>query len=429
MGKDFHKRVSDLESRLTSIREDCETCSSSTQNDQVTRQRNLARATGDAMSTLKALIQHLGNSQPSSSTDEALQEMKSAWSDVDFCVEACCRCARDHRDSLLSHGDDLRKWSKEAKLVEAELHLSLCAAQNDVASETASLQRYHEDMEVAKSVVDQTNRDHMEVQGKYFEVREWAAFLPTTWDFQQKLQIALEARRRSLKQAEANLEKINMRVTKAETKLDGHKSRLETLSAQAQKVAGIQAKGHALSRRYKAIAEDAADISRVMNSLKSSYREAVDLVNMINIRMHKLENAEYLLGIIYAALHDSTRVNELAEIIYYMDYRFDSTGRVHSLTTSKHPFGLLHDVQKKLQSQQLRLESTRAFDMYPIRDVNNKSLAALNVDMMRSVMVFLDRDAHRPVHVSPCRIGRSELVDMLRHNIRMNWGDILAGDY
>lgn len=66
----------------------------------------------------------------------------------------------------------MRKWSKEAKLVDAELHLSLRGAQNDVASETASLQRHHEEMEVAKSAVDQTNKDNKEVQRKYYEVRE-----------------------------------------------------------------------------------------------------------------------------------------------------------------------------------------------------------------------------------------------------------------
>ncbi|RMJ11557.1 hypothetical protein CDV36_008824 [Fusarium kuroshium] len=376
MGKDFHKRVSDLESRLTSIREDSDTCSSSTQNDQVARQRSLARATGDAMSTLKTLIQHLGNSQPSSSTDSALQEMKSAWSDVDFCVESCCRCARDHRDSLLSHGDDLRKWSKEAKLVEAELHLSLRAAQNDVASETASLQRYHEDMEVAKSAAAETNRDHMEVQRKYYEVRE---------------------------------------------------SRLKTLSTLAQKVAGIQAKGHALSRRYKAIAEDAATTSDAMKSLNASYREAFGLSNKMRIEMYKVDSAKCLLGIIDAALDDSTLVNELAELIHYMEYRFDNTGRIHGIVTPEHPYGLLHGVQRKLRSQQLRMEPHRAFDTYPIRDM--KSLAALSFDMMRYIMVDIDRSDHRPARVSPCRVGRTELTDMLRHNIRMNWGDTLEGDY
>ncbi|RTE78017.1 hypothetical protein BHE90_007489 [Fusarium euwallaceae] len=376
MGKDFHKRVSDLESRLTSIREDSDACSSSTQNDQVACQRSLARATGDAMSTLKVLIQHLGNSQPSSSTDSALQEMKSAWSDVDFCVESCCRCARDHQDSLLSHGDDLRKWSKEAKLVEAELHLSLRAAQNDVASETASLQRYHEDMEVAKSAADEANRDHMEVQRKYYEVRE---------------------------------------------------SRLETLSTLAQKVSGIQAKGHALSRRYKAIAEDAATTSDAMKSLKASYREAFDRSNKMRIGMYKVDSAKYLLGIIDAALDDSTLVNELAELIHYMEYRFDNTGRIHSIMTPEHPYGLLHGVQRKLRSQQLRMEPHRAFDTYPIRDM--KSLAALSFDMMRYIMVEIDRSDRRPVRVSPCRVGRNELTDMLRHNIRMNWGDTFEGDY
>ncbi|RSL90137.1 hypothetical protein CEP52_014680 [Fusarium oligoseptatum] len=427
MGKDFHKRVSDLESRLTSIREDSDTCSSSTQNDQVACQRSLARATGDAMSTLKVLIQHLGNSQPSSSTDSALQEMKSAWSDVNFCVETCCRYARDHRDSLLSHGDDLRKWSKEAKIVEAELHLSLRAAQNDVASETASLQRHHEDMEVAKSAADETNRDHMEVQRKYYEVREWASSFPTTWDFQQKLQIALEARGRSLKQAEANLEKNRIRVMKAETKLDEHKSHLETLSTLAQKVSGIQAKGHALSRRYKAIAEDAATTSDAMKSLKASYREAFDLSNKMRIEMYKVDSAKYLLGIIDAALEDNTLVNELAELIHYMEYRFDNTGRIHGIVTPEHPYGLLHGVQRKLRSQQLRMEPHRAFDTYPIRDM--KSLAALSFDMMRYIMVEIDRSDRRPVRVSPCRVGRNELTDMLRHNIRMNWGDTFEGDY
>jgi hypothetical protein len=100
MGKDYHKRVSDLESRLTSIREDSDTCSSRTLNDQFLAQRNLARATGRAMSTLKALIQHLGSSQPSSMTNLVLEDMKSAWFDVYSCGETCCSCAREHRDSV-----------------------------------------------------------------------------------------------------------------------------------------------------------------------------------------------------------------------------------------------------------------------------------------------------------------------------------------
>ncbi|KAJ4259965.1 hypothetical protein NW757_001916 [Fusarium falciforme] len=423
MGKDYHKRVSDLESRLTSIREDSDTCSSSTLNDQFLAQRNLARATGRAMSTLKALIQHLGSSQPSSMTNLVLEDMKSAWFDVYSCGEACCSCAREHRDSLLSHGDDLRKWSKETKLVEAELHLSLRTVQNEVASETTSLQRYHEEMEVAKNVVDETGRDNMEVKRKCFEVHEWTATFPTAWDFEQKLQIALQARGRSLKQAEANLEKSRMRVNKAETKLDGHKSRVETLSTLAQKVAGIQAKGHALSRRYREIAEDAADTSSAMNLLKASYREAVDLANMMSVNMYKVESAKCLLGIIDAALDDSTLVSELADLIHYMGYRYDTSGRIHGIMTPEHPYGLLKGVQKKLRSQQLRIDPPRGFDMCPIRDMSTKSLAVLHVDMMRSILVALDRDEHRLVRVSPCMIGRGELTNMLRHNIRMTWGD------
>ncbi|WAO84553.1 Hypothetical protein NCS54_00177000 [Fusarium falciforme] len=429
MGKDFHKKVSDLESRLTSIREDSDTCSSSTLNDQFLAQRNLARATGRAMSTLKALIQHLGSCQPSSLTDSVLEDMKSAWFNVYSCGEACCSCALEHRDSLLSHGDDLRKWSKEAKLVQAELHLSLRTVQNDVASETTSLQRYLEEMEVAKNAVDETIRDNMEVKRKCFEVHEWTATFPTAWDFEQKLQIALQARGRSLKQAEANLEKSRMRVNKAETKLSGHKTRVETLSTLAQKVAGIQAKGHALSRRYRAISQDAADTSSAMKSLKKAYREAVDLTNMMRIDMYKLESAKYLLGIIDAALDDSTLVGELADMIHYMEYRYDHSGRIHGIVTPEHPYDLLNEVQKKLRSQQLRIVPPRSFDMYPIRDMNTKPLAALHVDMMRSILVTLDRDEHRLVRVSPCRVGRGELTDMLQYNIRMTWGDTLEGDY
>ncbi|KAJ4195675.1 hypothetical protein NW755_001838 [Fusarium falciforme] len=284
-------------------------------------------------------------------------------------------------------------------------------------------------MEVAKNAVDETSRDNMEVKRKCFEVHEWTATFPTAWDFEQKLQIALQARARSLKQAEANLEKSRMRVTKAETKLDSHKSRIETLSTLAQKVAGIQAKGHALSRRYKAIAEDAADTSSAMNLLKASYREAVDLANMMSINMYKVESTKYLLGIIDAALDDSTLVSELADLIHYMGYRYDTSGRIHSIMTPEHPYGLLNGVQKKLRSQQLRIDPPRGFDMYPIRDMSTKSLAALHVDMMRSILVALDRDEHRLVRVSPCMIGRGELTNMLRHNIRMTWGDTLKGDY
>ncbi|KAH7234038.1 hypothetical protein B0J15DRAFT_517334 [Fusarium solani] len=429
MGKDYHKRVSDLESRLTSIREDSDTCSSSTLNDQFRAQRNLARATGRAMSTLKALIQHLGSSQPSSMANLVLEDMKSAWFNVYSCGEACCSCAREHRESLLSHGDDLRKWSKEAKLVEEELHLSLRTVQNDVASETTSLRRYLEEMEVAKNAVDETSRDNMEVKRKCFEVHEWTATFPTAWDFEQKLQIALQARARSLKQAEANLEKSRMRVNKAETKLDGHKTRVEILSTLTQKVAGIQAKGYALSRRYRAIAQDVADTSSTMNSLKAAYREAVDLANMMSNGVFKLESAKYLLGIIDAALDDSTLVDELADMIHFMEYRYDSSGRIHGIVTPAHPYGLLNGVQKKLRGQQLRIVPPRGFNMYPIRDMNTKSLAALHIDMMRSILVTLDRDEHRLVRVSPCRVGRGELTDMLRYHIRMTWGDTLEGDY
>ncbi|KAL2675585.1 hypothetical protein Neosp_011772 [[Neocosmospora] mangrovei] len=429
MGKDFLKRVSDLESRLTSIREDSDTCSSSAQKGHFGAQRNLARATGRAMTALKALIQHPGSSQHSSLADFLLEDMKSAWFDVYSYGEACYSCAREHRDSLLSHGDDLRRWSKEAKLVEAELHLNLRTVQNEVASETTSLQRYHEEMEVAKNAVDEADRDNMEVKRKYFEVREWTSSFPTTWDFEQKLQIAMQARERGLKQAEANLEKSRMRVNKAETKLEDNKSRIETLSTLAQKVAGIQAKGHALSRRYRAIAEDAAAASSAMNSLKASYREAVGLANMMGASMYKVEAAKYILGIIDAALDDSTLVNELAELIHYMEYRYDSCGRVHTIVSPDHPYGLLSGVQKKMRSQQLRIVPPRAFDMYPIRDMNTKSLAAVHIDMMRSILVTLDRDEHRLVRISPCRIGRGELTDMLRHNIRMTWGDTLEGEY
>ncbi|EEU48231.1 uncharacterized protein NECHADRAFT_75599 [Fusarium vanettenii 77-13-4] len=429
MGKDFLKRVSDLESRLTSIREDSDTCSSSAQNNHFDAQRNLARATGRAMSALKALIQHPGSSHSSSLADFLLEDMKSAWLSVYSCGEACSSCAREHRDSLLSHGDDLKKWSKEAKLVEAELHLSLRTVQNEVASETTSLQRYHEELEVAKNAVDEADRDNMEVKRKYFEVHEWTSSFPTTWDFEQKLQIAMQARERNLKRAEANLEKSRMRVNKAETKLDGHKSRVETLSTLAQKVARIQAKGHALSHRYKAIAEDATVVSSAMNSLKVSYREAVGLANMVSISMHKVESAKYILGIIDAALDDSTLVNELAELIHYMEYRYDSSCIVHTIVSPDHPYGILSGVQKKLRSKQLQFVPPRGFDMYSLRDMNTKSLAAMHVDMMRSILFTLDRDEHRLVRVSPCRIGRGELTDMLRHNIRMTWGDTLEGDY
>ncbi|KAI8719739.1 hypothetical protein NCS52_00755500 [Fusarium sp. LHS14.1] len=429
MGKDFHKRVSDLESRLTSIREDSDTCSSSAQNKHFDAQRNLAHATGRAMLALKALIQHPGSSHSSSLTDFLLNDMKSAWFSVYSCGEACCSYAREHRDSLLSHGDDLKKWSKEAKLVEAELHLGLRTVQNEVASETTSLQRYHEELEVAKNAVDEADRDNMEVKRKYFEVREWTSSFPTTWDFEQKLQIAMQARERNLKRAEANLEKSRVRVNEAETKLDGHKSRVETLSTLAQKVARIQAKGHALSHRYKAIAEDATAASSAMNSLKASYREAVGLTNMMSICMHKVESAKYILGIIEAALDDSTLVNELAELIHYMEYRYDSSCIVHTIVSPDHPYGILSGVQKKLRSKQLRIVPPRGFDMYSLRDMDTKSLAAMHVDMMRSILASLDRDEHRVARISPCRIGRGELTDMLRHNIRMTWGDTLEGDY
>jgi hypothetical protein len=239
----------------------------------------------------------------------------------------------------------------------------------------------------------------------------------------------MQARGRSLKQAEASLEKSRMRVNKAESKLDGHKSRVETLSTLAQKVAGIQAKGHALSRRYRAIAQDAADTSSVMKSLKTAYRESVDLANMMSFGIYKLESAKYLLGIIDAALDDSTLVNELADMIHYMEYSYDHSGRIHGIVTPEHPYGLLNGVQKKLRSQQIRSVPPRGFDMHPIRDMNTKSLAAVHVDMMRSILVTLDRDEHRLVRVSPCRIGRGELTDMLRHNIRMTWGNTLEGDY
>lgn len=223
-----------------------------------------------------------------------------------------------------------------------------------------------------------------------------------------------------------------MRVRKAETKLDGHKSRVETLSTLAQKMAGIQAKGHALSRRYRAIAEDAADTSRAMNLLKASYREATDLTNMMSTSMYKVESAKYLLRIIDAALDDSTLVNELAELVHYMEYRYntyDTSSRIHSITNSEHLYALLNGVQKKLRSQQLRIDPPRGSDMYRIRDMSTKSLAALHVDMMRSILVHLDRDEHRLVRASPCMIGRGELTNMLEHNIRMTWGDTLEGDY
>ncbi|UPK98169.1 hypothetical protein LCI18_009104 [Fusarium solani-melongenae] len=429
MGKDYHKRVLDLESRLTSIREDSDTCSSSTLNDQFLAQRNLARATGRAMSTLKALIQHLGSSQPSSMTDLVLEDMKSAWFDVYSCGDACCSCAREYQDSIRSHGDDLRKWSKEAKVIEVELHLSIRTVQNDVVSETTSLQRYLEEMEIAKNAVDEASRDNMEVKRKCFEVHEWTANFPTAWDFEQKLQIALQARARSLKQAEANLEKSRMRVIKAETKLDDHKTRIEALSILAQKVAGIQARGYALSRRYRAIAKDAADTSSTMSLIKASYRKAVDLANMMSVNTYMVESAKYLLGIIDAALDDSTLVDELADMIHYMEYRYDPSGRIHGIVTPEHPYGLLNGVQKKLRSQQLQVAPSRGFDMYPIKSMSTKSLATLHVDMMRFILVALDRDENRLVRVSPCMVGRGELTNMLRHNIRMTWGETLEGDY
>lgn len=239
----------------------------------------------------------------------------------------------------------------------------------------------------------------------------------------------MQSRERGLKQAEANFEKSRMRVNKAETKLEDHKSHVETLSTLAQKVAGIQAKGHALSRRYRAIAEDATVTSNLMNSLKASYREVVDLASMMGAGMLKVESGKYILRIIDAALDDSTLVNELAELIHYMEYRYDPCGRVHTIVSPDHPYGLLSGVQKKLRSQQLRIVSPRGFDIYPVRDMNTKSLAAVHVDMMRSILVTLDRDEHRLARVSPCRIGRGELTDMLQHNIRMTWGDTLDGDY
>ncbi|KAJ4312086.1 hypothetical protein N0V84_010111 [Fusarium piperis] len=416
MGKDYHRRVSDLESRFASIKDDFDTCSSNIQNDQFLSLKDLAEATGRAMSSLKTLVHHLGSSQPLSITNSVLADTKSAWFAVNSCGEFCCRSAREYRDSAFSHGDDLKKWSKEAKLVEAELHSSLRAAQSDVASETTSLQRYHQDIEVAKSAVYEMSRDNMEVQQKYIRVHE-------------KLQIAVQARERSLKKAEVNLDKSKMRVNKAETRLDGYKSRLGKLSALAQKVAGIQAKGHALSRRYRAIREDAADALEAMNSLKTAYRQIADLISMMSIGMYKPQTAEYLLSIMDAALDDCTLVSELAELVQFMEYCYDTTARVHSITTREHPYGLFSGVQKKLRSQQARIEPSRSFDMYSIRDVNAKSLATLNVDMVRSILAALDRDEHRPLRVSPCRVGRGELIDMLRYNIRMSWGDALQGDY
>lgn len=235
----------------------------------------------------------------------------------------------------------------------------------------------------------------------------------------------MQARERSLKQAEANLDKSKVRVNKAEAKLDSYKSRLETVSALARKVVGIQAKGHALSRRYRAIGAGAADALGAMNSLKTAYRDAVDLVGMMSIGMYRLESAKYLLGIVDAALDDCTLADELAGLVHYMELRYDTSGRVHSITTPEHPYGLLSGVQRKLREQKAGASPSHAFGMYPIRDVSAKSLATLNVDMVRSILFSLDSDGYRPLRVDPCRIGRGELTDMLRNNIRMTWDDAL----
>ncbi|KAM0441270.1 hypothetical protein ACHAPT_000578 [Fusarium lateritium] len=419
MGRDYHKKATGLESKLDSIRNDFEDCSSSIWKEQLHCQGELAHATGHAMSTLKTLIQNLGSYQPTSITNSSMIDLGSTWTVVDSRARDCCRCASECQDSLLSHGDDLKRWVKEAKLVQAELQSSLRTAHNDVASEAASLQKYHEELQVAKDQVDEMTSNNMEIERKYFAVHEWTTTFPTAWDFERKLQMAMRSCARNLEQAEVNLDKSMLRVSKSENKLDSYKSRLETLSAVAQKAARVQAAGNSLLRRYRALTDDAEEVWKALTSLKDSYSMALHLVTRMNVGMPKLESAMYLLGIINLALDDHTLVSELAEVVHYMEHHYDNRGRVQRLDAPEHPDGFLNSVQKKLRSQQLQAQPPRPFDMCPIReDVSTKPLAVLHLDMMRSVLTSMSRNERQP-----CPLGRQELTDMLRDNIRMTWED------